>query len=351
MVHLEKFGSYRNTLLFFYAVVPTFFYLTPAVVAYGRSYVTLHFFNTFRIDSSVFLVILLGHLYFGCLVVWSLNPGRFNIYKKMRASFVHDLLAIIFLSVHFFVGLGYLSVFSFPAFLLVLASRNIGTFAYIGMTFVCGFQLLYANDRFPIVMLFIIISAKYFPHASWVKLFFGTLFGLFILIFILQPIRSGYLPFTGTFGLQGLGYFFVHLNPIYIGSYVSLNFDFSFSRMLSEMVPFLKSLFGFQSVIEDISREALPGEIVNAGTRLGSNSAMYFNLSGFLLVTISFVSLRLLFSFIKLRLLYGGVIYYLILNAPYFVRRSIGSYLIDLYILIVLAIIVSAWSQFQSKLR
>jgi hypothetical protein len=213
-------------------------------------------------------------------------------------------------------------------------------FTFLILFLIAIIQLVYGEDRYPLIQVALLTFIPYISRLSSIKLFIYALLVVFGLVFVLQPLRSGNIPFVGSSVFIELGYFFQHLQPIYIGAYLLMEQGFTFFQLLAESVPFLKSLFGFESVIDTIGKVGLTKDVYDAGTRHGSNSSLYFSLYGFIIIFTGLFLLAASARFLKWRVLTNTIVLYFIVQGPYFVRRSFGTVLIDFFGVIICAFCV-----------
>ena len=160
------------------------------------------------------------------------------------------------------------------------------------------------------------------------------------MIFILQPVKAGHLPFSDN--IYTIGYSIRHLFPIYIGGYLSYDSDFKLVQLLSESIPLFKSLTGSASSIEIIAKQGLPQDIFHSGTRLGSNSAVFFaNIYGILVLSCILASIKFILKIFKDVYVHNAIIFLLILEGPMFIRHSFGQAFINIIIGVCTAIVFS----------
>jgi hypothetical protein len=187
----------------------------------------------------------------------------------------------------------------------------------------------------------------YFPSLTYRKLIILCIFGVVFLVFILQPLRSGSLPFTSV---SSFSYLYQHLSPIYVGAYLFQKSEsIGLTHMLAESILFGKTIFATESVIDIIGVDGLTLEAYNAGTRHGSSSTMFFNNYGWCILTIGLAIFSFFFRWLNWRIFNNAILIYLIVMGPFFIRRSFSSYLIDLTVFLFCAFLLKFLSTYLVK--
>lgn len=338
----------RRVFFVFYVLIPVVFYGVPWLISIPHGGISMHFFQTFFISSSELLEILVGHLILGGVVYLVLkNIRNYKIYVRAQ-SVASDIALLVFYALSFMVDIGYIKVFLFPIVLIIMASRWPYGATFLGLLLISAFQLVLNEDRYPVIMTLLLWGAPILSRLSYKLLLISGATAIFGLIFVLQPLRAGIMPFINDKGLGELSYFFLHLQPIYIGAYLSNTIEFSNTTLLGETTPFLKSILGMESAIEIVAKEGLPIDVIESGTRHGSNSSMYFSVFGAVVLAFGLSLIYLLSEFFRLRVFANVALLYFFVQGPYFIRRSFGLFVIDFMVLTVLAVLFCSLLQFIS---
>lgn len=326
----------RNLMVMMYLILPAFFYGVPYLYSLSDGYLTMDFFGTYQISDLELLNIFLGHLLLGFMVLFLLYFRSFEVSMFKDKVWQDDLFLIALYIITFFINVGIIKMFFYPLFLLVYIRRSRYLLTNILLIMFSFFLLVSDGVRYPLIQVLILSMLPFLSRKSVLSLFSYSLLSLCFLVFILQPLRSGLTPFTNE---NDFLYLYLHLQPIYIGAYLSQSSDWGILQLLSETLPFFKSVFGLNSVIDTVSLKGLSQIAYISGTRYGSNSSMYFSFPGMVIVLVFIVLFLLLISFFKSRLLYSSVLIYFVIFGPYFVRRTIGSYFIDLFLILFMYLI------------
>lgn len=272
----------KNIIMVMYLLVPLLFYGVPYLYFFHQGGMNLNFFGSQFIESSNVLQMLIGHLFIGVLVCIFLLNRSFMLSVKEEKTVLNDVLLVFSFGLTYFIPFGIVSMISYPWFLFLFVSRRHYVISMILLLIISIFLVFFHEVRYPFVQVVILLLLPLLSRLSVFRLLMLAITALLFMAFILQPLRSGMIPFVET--SDELVYLFQHLQPIYLGANTSLNINLDFSRMLAESIPFLKSALGYDSVINLISREGLSIEAYANGTRYGSNSSMYFNNVGYVIV-------------------------------------------------------------------
>jgi hypothetical protein len=160
------------------------------------------------------------------------------------------------------------------------------------------------------------------------------LIGVFVLVYVLQPLKGGNIPFTE--GFASFFYVIKHMYPIYIGAFASFQSDFSTIQLIGESFPAVKGALGLNSSIEIIAKEVLDSDAYLRGTRLGSNSAIYFrNLGGISIIIFLICCLKIIVRKVNNPYFYNVILFLFLLEGPYFIRHSYGQMNIRILIALV----------------
>lgn len=330
----------KNLFIQFYIILPFLFYLPPYLLSLESGGVSLHFYKTFYIEESYFFRMLVGHVFLGIFTYKFLSLFNFELIFLNKKSVLSDMLIVLLFIASFTINIGYIQMLVLPLLYILYSRRRPYTFTFILLFLVAFVQLVYGEDRFPVIQVALLAFIPYISRISSAKLFLYGLLVVFGLVFVLQPLRSGHLPFVGTSVFTDLAYFYQHLQPIYIGGYLLMEQDFSFLHLVAESVPFLKSVFGFESVIDTIGKVGLTSDVYESGTRHGSNSSLFFSFYGFFILFTGISLLAMSAKFVKWRVFSNAIVLYFIVQGPYFVRRSFGTFLIDFVSVFICACVV-----------
>ncbi|MFC0264083.1 O-antigen polymerase [Fontibacter flavus] len=329
----------KKYFILLYIILPPIFYIIPYFFANENNEVTLHFFKTFIVSKYLFLQFSITYLALGFFLIWFLNGTNFNLEKRKPTSLLLEVILSICFFIYFFVSISYLAIIFYAITYIIIGSYKPGKLVFIALFFISFYQLLFNNSRFPIIYTGLIYSLGYIQLINYKRLFIYGLASLFFLIYILQPLRSGILPFSSQSEISSFIYFYQHINPIYIGAYLSYDLNFGFTVLVSEIIPFAKSVLNYESVIDRLAEVGLPKDIIDLGIRHGSNSSMYFHVTGIIIISLSFFLIKKLLIFFRYNLINNALLFYFIVQAPFFIRRAIASYLLDVIVIIFISLI------------
>lgn len=330
----------KNLFVQFYIVLPFLFYLPPYLLSLESGGVSLHFYKTFYIEESYFFRMLVGHVILGLGTYKLLSLFKFELVFLNKKSILSDIVVVLLFIASFTINIGYIQMLVLPLLYILYSRRRPYNFTFLILFFVAFVQLVLGEDRFPVIQVALLAFIPYISRISSVKLFMYGMLVVFGLVFVLQPLRSGHLPLVGTSVFTDLAYFYQHLQPIYIGGYLLMEQDFSLLHLIAESVPFLKSLFGFESVIDTIGKIGLTSNVYDSGTRHGSNSSLFFSFYGAIILFTGVSLLAISAKFVKWRVFSNSIVLYFIVQGPYFVRRSFGTFLIDFVSVFICACVV-----------
>lgn len=316
----------------FYILIPTLFYGTPWLISLADGGLTLHFFYTFYVESKTFLFLLLGHLALGAGITAAIKPTSFHIKLSHKRSIPSDFLAVTLFALYFRTS-GFASALIFPLFIALIARRWPHGISFLAMLAIATIELIFSQDRYPVILVLLLWSLPSVSKYTFKRITALGFAALFFLIFILQPLRAGLIPFADASPLGDFAYFAIHLQPIYIGAYISNSVEWSINVLWAESVPMLKSILGTISVTESVAEVGLPSEVIDAGTRLGSNSSMYFSITGCAVILYGLFFFNTISNLYHNNLFRNTLLLTLILQGPYFIRRSFGSLIIDIVVL------------------
>lgn len=321
-----------------YVFLPPLFYMVPFFFSNEKGDVVLHFFKTFIVSKFLFIKFSVLYFLLGFLIVGFVKKIGFTIENRKKSRIEIDFLLSFCFVFYFFFPISYVAMVFYYLTYIIMGSYKPGKFSLIILLLISIYELLFNNSRFPLIYTGLIFNLDFIENINWRKLLISCVIAVFFLVYILQPLRSGFLPFSSQSRLSTFAYLYQHVNPIYIGAYLSYELNFNLTILLSEIIPFSKTLFNYESVIDRLADVGLPRNIIYIGIRHGSNSTMYFHLVGILVISACFVFIRKLLSVFNYEMLNNAVLLYFIIQGPFFVRRAIASYLLDIIMLFVIAI-------------
>ena len=333
-----------------YLLIPAVFYALPVLMFENNGAVRLHFFQTFDVPANDLLKIGMGHVAVGSLLFYSVRNIHLIQGRLYRSNAAISLTIIVLFFAQLYTPLSYLRALMAAAFIYFVGNYSLTRYTMIPMVIIALLKLFYDYDRYPLIVVVLLYSLPLFARKKLLSQILFIILGLVSMIFVLQPLRAGLMPFSGGFG--SLIYLFHHLNPIYIAAFLCMNEDFGLSQLLGETVPLGKTIFGLTTVIDIIGIKYLPKNIFELGIRHGSNVSMYFG-SWIGIVILSFVMfiLNRMLILIKDRSVLNAIMVLLILNAPYFIRRTLGALFIDICILIIVSIFIQTFLKLVAKAR
>ncbi|MCY4495503.1 MAG: hypothetical protein OXB92_16790 [Acidimicrobiaceae bacterium] len=322
------------------------FYGVPYGLSLEHGGKVLYFFGAHYIDSTSFSIILLGHLILGLLIVFFVFNNRLYVSVILKKNGFDDFLLVVVFVSSFVINIAIIKMILYPLYIVLYMRRKrykVTDFILYGFCF--GF-MLGKEGRHPLIQTLLLTLLPSLSRASLFRLALLSVIAIWCMVYILQPLKYGFVPFSINTDIE---YFFQHLQPIYIGADLSLHFQGSKTALFAESVPFLKSGADLQSVIEIISSEGLSREAFDSGVRYGSNSAMYFSGFGFLAVLLFLTLFKYITSLFKSNLLSTCFLMYFVVYGPYFIRRTIGSYFVDLFTLVFIFLVFKILIEFSVK--
>ncbi len=337
----------KKIIILCYIIIPFFFYSIPYVFSLQTGYIRLHFFETFNVPSSFFLICIIGYLCLGLGVFISLSKTHFKIKYIISNDPLINWAIIILFSAQLFIPIGYIKVFFTPLFTLFIATHRPKNFTFILLLLIAFIKMITAYDRYPVIMVLLIWLLPILSELSYKKLLLSALSAILLLVFILQPIRAGMLPFSGK--MNNFAYLYQHMSSIYIGAYLQYEEDFTELQLLAESIPFAKSILGYDTAIDIIAEKGLPRHIIDLGIRHGSNTSMYLsNLWGIIILILMIFSLYILIRIFKLNFFYNTLLMMFILQGPYFIRRTFGALFIDILVSLFICLLFSLFYQLKT---
>jgi len=327
----------KTLLKFGLIIYPILFYLPPVFITFYYGSFNLHFFGNVTVDFNASLQVLIIHSFLGVALYLIVSTKGFSIYYRVKTSLTYSLFVILWFILFSFQINSYLNIIAYLIFLVCISSYRPSNLTFLVLLILAATFSVVNYSRYPVVMILLIWSL---PITAKMKLGSITLLSivfLFTMIYVLQPLRDGILPFSNSY--YGLSYFFQHLSPIYLSAFNSLDFAINWARLISESIPLLRSTLGYDSLIDEIAREIISSEAYDLGVRLGSSNSLYTQLSGLIALPISLAILYFLYKFFTRRIFSNSVLMLLTLYSPYLVRRMFASQLQEIILALILAII------------
>jgi hypothetical protein len=328
-----------NALFVLYFLIPVAFYGTPyfALILNAED-IRFHFYSTLVANGSTLLVIFVIHFALGLFIYLNFR----NVAEVERKS----SNVIIFVGVIFgFVSVidinSYLTLISFNLFVVILSNYKPSIFLAVILLGVGSLDLLLNESRNFLIWVMLLVFLQYANVK--IRYLIGLAIGaLFAMIFILQPMKNKISPVEYLGDISTVqNQIVIHLAPIFLTAIGSSEHVMSPTAHLSEMVPGLRLLTGESSVVDSLSEEHLPTHIYKDGTRLGSNSALIFDSSAIYpliaCLLVFFASSKYAKYSVFAR---NSIMGYLIIYGPYFIRRSVYSYVYDLILLMAVVAII-----------
>ncbi len=331
----------KKLLIYLYCYLPVFFYLPLFYLTNKLGSVSINFYYTVSVDSEVAKLLLIGHFVLGMMVIFFLKDINFKI-QLVKAPLAINLLYFILYFLYCFVlKISYIQFLLFPLLIIIAARFRLSMFTYFCLFLISVLQMEINEDRYMLIFSLMLWLLPVISRQNILRLMIMTVFSIFLMIFILQPLRYGELPFSNFSNMfESVFTIFTHIQPLYIAGVLGTSLDLSLKSLIVEFIPFGKSFSGDIGIVEKTSRNVLPDYVLNRGTRLGSNSSSYFSVLGFGVISSVLLFLNRTINFLKLKLLKQSLILYFVFNGPYFFRRSIGSYIIDIIIIIFIVLII-----------
>jgi hypothetical protein len=351
---MDSVVNVRKLIILFYFVIPFIFYGIPIIIYLTNMGMSVHFYSTYNLNFEEIIEVFLGHILLGLSIIYLNknelvkynNPFKLNINLNILTIFIFTL----YIASHLFSSI--VSMLTMALFIILIGNIRLYNTTYMILLLISFVELIVFQERYLTIFILILISINFLSKRKWYQLILLMLVAVLFLIFVLQPLRYGEVPFSNfTTISSGLLYLYQHLNPIYYTAYLANSLDYSISSLFFEFIPFGKSLSGEIGIVEQLAYIGLPEYLINNGARLGSNSSMYFSIYGIFLITIM---LFINFGFskiIKSNILTNSILIYLILQGPYFIRRSFASFTIDIIIIICMTLIILMIKQTFKKVK
>lgn len=332
----------RNYFLYAYLFLPLIFYGLPLVFSFYQD-LSFHFYTTVFPTSFDLAQILLGHICLGLIIVWGISIlGRRT--DSFKGLVVEIIIIISLFGLVFFNT--YVKVLLSPILFYMLANSKIRSYCLLIFIVIGILALVLKGERVFIIFALFLSFKNWIFKAKIINLISSSFVFILFMVFILQPLKNGGQYFSLEFSLLDI---FIHLNPIYLNAVFGLLNPSSLIQTVAEIIPFLKSILEIEGEVFRFAHLALPNELLQQGVRLGSNSSSIFNIITFPFISFLLISLFSLLKKINIQRINNAVILYFFLMSPYFIRRSILSFLIDLFLLITFTIVAELFLQVYAK--
>jgi hypothetical protein len=324
----------KKILLYFYIIFPVAFYAPLFIYAQasGEGY-HVHFYGEAIIDISSSLVIIAAHVLSGLVIYLMPNYNVINHPKECDTTW---LIVVLLLMVSLaWGGNGYLTYLS-TMLLIVMFSYFRPNYLVVIPLILSVVLLIFNGQRYMIAWILMYILAYRFK-LNLLKIWFLAIIGLIIFTTLFQSLKNfgeGLVSLELSDFNQLINAIATNIAPIYLTSLAYLDAHYSLNLIFGEIIPFYKLFSGESGLVDLVSYINLPSELYAEGARLGSNSSMLFSAAhGYfiLIIAILLPPIRLMAK--KFPDLNTIILTYLIIYAPYSIRRSITSYLFDIIFL------------------
>jgi hypothetical protein len=325
----------KKILIFFYIIIPLFFYSIPVLIAYMTGELKTHFYTTeiFYINDAI--KVLFGHLGLGLATLWVLKSTKYTIYLNHSSYALKGLVIFVFTISIFSSGI--LAMLFMALFVILIGNFKFSNTTYLILLLLAISNLFLFQERIYVVLVMLSWYIGFLSRQKIAHLFLYGVIGILMLVYVLHPLKYGELPFSN---FQNFSYIFQHLQPIYHSAFISSTLNFPLIDLLVEFIPFGKSLSGGVGVVEIVALEALPFEIIEEGGRIGSNSSMYFSGTGVIIVLVMLFIIKMsLMS--RLNVFTNSILIYFVIFGPYFIRRTFASFTIDIIVVTLCLILFS----------
>ncbi len=334
-------------LIYFYLVLPFMFYFPIYIYSLISDLdFTVHFYSNVIIDSNSSMRILLAHMISGAFIL--LIPNYSCQFSLSKGGWTHYAAISLFLLVMLFVTQSYL-VYIATILLLIIISRLLPGYWLIFFLFIAVAMLILNGQRYLIVWV-ALYSAIHLLRMNLLRLFILSVLGLIVFGSLLQGLKN-FGEGISNFNIFDLDQLFtavyVNISPTYLVSYLYLDRAYSVNSILGEIIPFFKFFTGERGLVDAVSYDFLPSELIEDGSRLGSSTSILLSDSVFLLIPIISLFVIIIRLLCKKFIFFNqAVILYLVIYAPYSVRRSISSFAFDLISLLVACLTIVVIKKF-----
>lgn len=323
----------RPFFFVFYVIIPTAFYALPLLLfefnyieilkfhAWGDLYV-----STYDSCNMIIFTFIAGLIFYTALSNLDIEIVNSASWLVFFCFLLCSILLILRLN-------SYLDMVLLVLLIYVISNYKLTALQYSIFCTVGLLDLLLNSERYLIIQMILFYLIVY-SRMSLKNVLLLTIF----LIVIGQPLKY-IIKDDIDHTLTSFEELYNHLNPLYVGNYLAMYTEFSFAELVAEYIPFGKSLLATGSIVDKIAINHLPYEIYDAGTRFGSYNSIYFGYNFLHYIVIVSIFYLLINKFAKRRVA-NAIAGYLIFYAPMFMRRNLGSYLIDVFILVAICFFI-----------
>jgi hypothetical protein len=326
-----KYDNVKIYLFFFYLAIPFIFYfpifLYTALTEY--EYIS-HFYSNVAINSNDSLKILLAHMLSGVIIMsipdceghWLLNREKWSDFVLIFSL----LLVILFgTSSH----LVYIA-----SILLYISWSRLSPGYFLVIMIPMAVAILILNGQRYFVVWIVLYCTVHTIKLNLLRLLFLSISGLILLATLLQGLKN-YGEGLSILNIDNFGALILsiydNIAPTYLVSYLYLDRTYSTPSILGEIVPFFKLFTTQKGLVDIVSADFLPAELIEEGARLGSSTSMLLSdSSSFLIMLIGMIGLAFRYICRNFGFFNRVIIFYLIIYAPYSVRRSITAFFYDM---------------------
>ena len=341
MVHLKA----KNYFLLTYIITPLIFYGIPFCINFlNDGLISFHYYKTITPKQVELKTLMFGFLLIGSFIFKSIDFIKVSEPRK-NLGIIQELMKILTFSLSIF-SISYIKIICFPIFLYLISNYKTNLSTKLFLLLISFINLTMFGERYALILMLLFVFKTFIEKLNYFKIIIILITGLFVLVFILEPLKRGTLESQYNYDLTALVF---HSQPIYVASIESLRLQNSISDLIIESLPFLKSFFQKISVVDEIGSNVLPNYLYYSGNRLGSNSSMFFNLNGLASIILLITPIIYFIRRINSIRLNNTLIMYLFIMAPYFIRRSISSFIVDFIIIIFIYLVFHLFNQINNK--
>lgn len=317
----------KKLIVTLYMIIPSLFYLFFYFLSLKYGELPVYFFGKMILTPNDLFNFFVIHFFIGIMVFILLRKTKYEIlYKSCKNIYYNLAIAFIYIFVTY-IQIPYFNDILYIIFIILLASYRPEKLGFFILFFVAILQIVIFKDRFPIVLISMLYFLPIISKQNYRTLILLVISSIFSMIFILQPLKGGNIPFTNDY--FNLAYSIKHMYPILIGAATSANANVDGLQIFSESIPLLKGILHYPSIVDVVAYNTLSEDAIENGTRLGSNTTLFLNPNGFYVLSILLLIIFLLMNIFKSKLLYNSTLLFFIIYGPYFIRRFFGSYVLD----------------------
>jgi hypothetical protein len=322
-------------------VVPFLFYFPVYIYTklFDLEYL-VHFYSDVIIDSDASLKILLAHILSGVMI---LSIPSYRHCGALNEAAWRDYSLIFLTMLVILLGKNSYMVY-FASIVLYIIWSQLRPGYFLNVMIPMGFAILWVTGQRYFIVWIIIYVAIHLMGMSLLKLIFVSILGLILSATLLQGLKNygEGLSILNFYDIEGLfSIVYNNIAPTYLVSYLYLDRTYSIPTILGEIIPLFKLFTGEKGMVDVVSVDFLPSELIADGSRLGSSTSMLLSDSSFHIILVIFVAI-LFFRYVCRRLAYFNrvVIFYLVIFGPYSVRRSVASFVFDIAVILFLCTII-----------